>query len=135
METVEIVESAVESLQYPDMRAEVVDAVRSLADPSYQQRVWIRREYPEEGFYDDLTTNVNILFDDVCVLPEPEQRVGVVLYPSEVGVMKELGDVLDPLIDELGDVSDARYLEHPQWAEVVRRAQRAYEVLHQNDSK
>lgn len=129
----EVVEPPAEPIQYPDMRAEVVDAVRSLSDLDYQQRVWIRREYQREGFYDDFTTNVNILFDDVCVLPAPQERLGVLLHPDEVGAMRLFGDVLGPLIDELGDVSDARYLEHPQWPEVVARARRAYELLSQND--
>ncbi|GGI76806.1 hypothetical protein GCM10011581_12400 [Saccharopolyspora subtropica] len=135
MEDVEAVESPVDPIRFPDMRAEVVLAVKSLADPDYQQRVWIRHEYPHEGFYDDFTQNVHILFDDTCVLPEPHQRVGSVLFPNEVDVMKALGDVLDPLIDELGDASDAQYLAHPQWTEVVHRASNAYQVLHANDQR
>lgn len=134
MEAMEIVESSVEPIQYPDMRAEVVEAVRALSDPDYQHRVWIRHEYPRENFYDDFTTNVNILFDDVCVLPEPQDRVGVVLHPGEVETMRALGEVLEPLIDQLGDASDARYLEHPQWPTVIDRARRAYGLLSQNDS-
>ncbi|WP_143061026.1 SCO4402 family protein [Saccharopolyspora shandongensis] len=135
MEAVEIVEPPVESIRYPEMRAEVIDAVRSLSDLDYQRRVWIRHEYPQDGFYDDLTTNVNILFDDTCVLPEPEQRVGVVLHFSEVEAIKALGEVLDPLIGELGDASDGQYLEHPQWPEVVTRAQRAYQILSRHENR
>ncbi|MBQ0923049.1 SCO4402 family protein [Saccharopolyspora endophytica] len=133
MEAVEIVEPAVTPLRYPEMRAEVIDAVTSLADPDYQQKVWIRREYPQPGFYDDLTTNINILFDDVCVLPDPRTRVGIVLHPSEVDAMKALGDVLDPLVDELGDATDAQYLNHPQWTNVVTAAQHARHTLMHSD--
>ncbi len=129
MEAVEIVEPPVDPIRYPDMRAEVIDAVASLADPDYQQKVWIRREYPQPGFYDDLTTNINILFDDVCVLPNPHTRVGIVLHPGEVDAMKKLGDVLDPLIDELGDAPDTQYLNHPQWPEVITRARQALHTL------
>ncbi|MBB5157350.1 SCO4402 family protein [Saccharopolyspora phatthalungensis] len=134
MEAVEVVESPVEPVRYPSMRAEIVLAVKALSDPDYQQRVWIRRQYPHENFYDDFTQNAHILFDDTCVLPDPETGVGDVLYPDEVGVLRALGEVLDPLINELGNVSDERYLQHPQWAEVLRRSERAYRVLSQNDS-
>lgn len=125
-------EHSVTSVRHPSMRAEVVLAVQSLADPAYQQRVWIRREYPHDSYYDDLTQNVNILFDDTGVLPDPSSAVGDILYPSEVASMAALGNVLDPLIDELGDVTDSQYLNHPQWSQVVRSAEAAYAVLNTN---
>lgn len=130
----EIMEPPVDTIRYPQMRAEVLEAVRALSDPDYQQRVWIRGEYPHEGFYDDLTTNIHTLFDDVCVLPDPHTRVGVVLYPDEVEALTGLGQHLDPLINELGDAADAHYLEHPQWTSVVAAARRSYETLRRNDT-
>ena len=93
---------------------------------------WIRREYPQDTFYDDLTQNVSILFDDTGVLPDPASAVGDILYPSEVTSMTALGNVLDPLINELGDADDAQYLDHPQWSHVVRLAQAAYAALNTN---
>ena len=128
-------ESFVTSVRHPSMRAEVVLAVRSLADPGYQQRVWIRREYPQDSFFDDLTQNVNILFDDTGALPDPTSAVGDILYPNQVDTMAALGNVLDPLLDELGDADDAQYLDHPQWSQVVRSAQAAYAVLNTNASQ
>lgn len=125
-------EHSVTSVRHPSMRAEVVLAVQSLADPAYQQRVWIRREYPQDNFFDDLTQNVNILFDDTGVLPDPSSAVGDILYPSEVASMTALGNVLDPLIDELGNADDAQYLDHPQWSQVVRSAHAAYTALNTN---
>lgn len=125
-------EHSVASVRHPSMRAEVVLAVQSLADPAYQQRVWIRREYPQDNFYDDLTQNVNILFDDTGVLPDPSSAVGDVLYSNEVDPMATLNNVLDPLIDELGNADDSQYLDHPQWPVVVRTAQAAYAALHAN---
>ena len=116
------------------MRAEVVLAVQSLSDPAYQQRVWIRREYPQDTFFDDLTQTVSILFYDTGVLPDPSSAVGDTLYPSEVASMTALGNVLDPLIDELGNVDDAQYLDHPQWPQVVRSAQAASAALNTNAS-
>lgn len=134
MEAVEVVEPPVEQIRYPNFRAELVYAVRALSDPDYQQRVWVHGEVPAEGRY-DFTHSVHILFDDMSVLPDPQIGVGAVLYPDEVDVMKALGEVLDPLIDELGNVNDAAYLAHPKWAEVVRRAKNAYQVLNANDNQ
>ena len=132
MEAVAVMEHSVTTVRHPSMRAEVVLAVQSLADPTYQQRVWIRREYPQDNFFDDLTQNVNILFDDTGVLPDPSSAVGDILYPSEVASMAALGNVLDPLINELGDVNDSQYLDHPQWSHVVRLAQAVCTALNAN---
>lgn len=119
-------------IRYPQMRAEVIEAVRSLADPHYQNRVWIRREYPHEGFYDDLTATVNTLFDDTSVLDDPAASVGVVLHQDETEAMRALAAVLSPLVDELAGASDAAYLAHPAWADVVSRAKAAYAALRRN---
>lgn len=127
-------ESSITPVRHPSMRAEVVLAVRSLADPAYQHRVWIRREYPQATFFDDLTQNVNILFDDTGVLPDPASAVGDILYPNEVDTMTTLGNALDPLIDELSNADDAQYIHHPQWTYVVRSAQAAYAALNTNAS-
>ena len=45
-----------------------------------------------------------------------------------------LGQHLDPLINELGDAADNRYLEHPQWTSVIAAAQSSYETLRRNDT-
>lgn len=136
MEAVEVVESSVEQIRYPNFRAELVQAVRALSDPDYQQRVWVEGEVPAAGRY-DFTHCIHILFDDMSVLPEPEKgSVGAVIYPNEVDAMKALGGVLDPLIDELsGTATDAAYLTHSKWAEVMRRAKNAYQVLRANDDQ
>ena len=135
METMEELEPPMTTVQYPNMRAEVVGALKALSDHEYQQRVWTRHDYPHDKFYDDLTTNLNILFDDTCVLPDPKQRIGWILYPNEVEALRELAEVLDPLITELGDADDTHYLEHSQWGEVVRRAGNAQSVFNQNDGE
>jgi hypothetical protein len=108
-------------VKYPEMRREVTNALAVLADPEYQQRVWIDRNYPEEGFYDDLTLNINILYD--MVLPDPKRRQGAVLLnENEVEQLTRLENVLGPLTAELRDALDSRYLSDPRWEQVVRVA-------------
>lgn len=117
-------------IRYPELRHEVIRSVEALADREYQERVWIRGEFPREPFFDDLTLNVHILFDDVQVLPDPADAVGDVLRPNEVASLAALGAALAPLLDELGDVGDAAYLAHPAWDRVISAAQGALLELH-----
>lgn len=127
-----IVGQAVNPVRFPAMRAEAAGAVRALADPEYQQRVWIRREFPTPKFYDDFTTNVHILYDDTSVLDAPEDCVGTVLHEDEVGGAQALAAALDPLIEDLDDEPDAVYLADPRWKAVVQAARDLLTVLEAN---
>src|SRR6478735_10589955 len=80
-------------VKFPAMRQQTTTALAALADREYQQRVWIAREYPREGFYDALTLNVNTLYD--MVLPDPKARLGVVLLnESEIELLTDLERLL-----------------------------------------
>jgi len=75
-----VVERAMsQSVKFPDMRLEVIAAVRSLSDPQHQQARWGQ---VEEGvnYYDDLTLDVHTLYDDCMVLPLPQTAVPDVLH-------------------------------------------------------
>ncbi|MGX1560379.1 SCO4402 family protein [Streptomyces sp. NPDC055506] len=115
----------------PDMRAEIVVSVRALADPAYQRRVWIDREYPSPDYYDDLTLTVNILYDDTTVLADPQAALGRTLASeAEVEAMSRLADELTRALDEVGrDQPDERFLASPAWPSVVDAASAALTVL------
>lgn len=111
------------TVRFPAMRDEVVSALRALADRDYQERVWIRRELPSPGFYDELDIEVHVLFDDIDVCVEPERWVGYVLESAdEVEPLRRLGNALGALIDDLGDAPDSDYLADPRWPGVVEAA-------------
>jgi hypothetical protein len=118
-------------VRFPQMRAEAVDAVRSLADPDHQQRVWLRREYPQPGYFDDLTTNITILYDDTRVLEDPAATVGTVLRSErEVTALAPLAEALNAMFADLGtDRDDASYLKSSHWPEVVSAARVALTAL------
>lgn len=116
-------------LKYPNMRNEVVFALTSLSDRAYQQRVWIDRITPRPTYYDDLDHQVHTLFDDIDVCVEPDRWVGVVLYPGEVEPLRKLGASFQEVIWDLGDVTDAEYLAHPQWDEVIGLARIALATM------
>lgn len=134
MAEVEGVEQAVTArrdITLPEMRAEIIESVRALADPAYQRRVWIDREYPSPDYYDDLTLTVNILYDDTTVLADPRAALGRTLSSAaEVEVMSRLADELTRALDEVGrDRPDEEYLASAVWPSVVEAASAALEVL------
>lgn len=124
-------EQAMTDVRFPQMRAEVVEAVRALADPDYQEQVWLRREYPRPGYFDDLSTNITTLYDDTRVLEDPYRTVGSVLRSGhEAAALEPLAAVLDAMFADLGtDADDSTYLLSEHWPKVVAVAREAFSVL------
>lgn len=120
------------TVEFPAMRAEVVSAVRALADRAYQEARWGRVE-PGVNFFDDLTLNVHILYDDCVVLPNPASRLGTVLLPEDVDVLVRLHEALGPMLADLADSPDSSYLEDPRWNLVLDAAQAALHVMAPSD--
>ena len=116
----------VSDVEFSAMRREVLRALAALSDRDYQRRVWELKQYPGTGFYDDLTQNINVLYDDCQVLPEPESRLWSVLLPGdELARLAAVDRVLGRMIDELGEAPDEMYLADPRWATVMTAAGRA----------
>ena len=133
MAQLEVLERAViGQVTFPEVRNEVIEAVRSLGDRSHQQTRWGR---VEEGvnYFDDLTLNVNILYDDCQVLPSPETAVPAVLFGAEVPAFRALEDALGPMIRDLGNRPDQDYLCDPRWVEVVGAARAALAAMRASD--
>lgn len=108
----------------------MLEAVAALSDPEYQQRIWIRHELPHENYYDPLDQSIHTLFDDWVVLPDPEPAIGAFLVSGpEIDRLRALGDVLGPLIDELGDRPDQDYISDRRWPLVVERAGSALSAM------
>lgn len=108
-------------IEFPAMRAEVLEALRALSDPERQRATWGRYE-PGLEYYDDLDMNIHILYDDCAVLPEPARSVGTIIYPQEVPAFAELADALGPMLQDLGDAPDDAYMSDPRWVGVVGAA-------------
>lgn len=113
---------------FPEMRSEVIASLCSLSDLLHQQAQWGRYE---EGvsYYDDLTLNVSILYDDCQVLPSPETAVPDVLHDAEVPAFHALRDALGPMITDLGNRPDEDYLADPRWRGVIDAARNALFVM------
>ena len=50
------------------MRREVMSALASLSDRDYQERAWLRHEYPPPIEYDDFDQVIHTLYDDMQAL-------------------------------------------------------------------
>ena len=124
-----------DDVKFPQLRAEMVDAVRALADHEYQWRVWIRQDLPQPDWYDDLTLNIHVLYDDTRVLEAPTETVGDVLRTTdEATALMPLAQALDTLFTRHGKhLSDEEYLATPEWSTVVVAAGTALRALTLDD--
>ncbi|MFF4739328.1 hypothetical protein ACFY2W_26105 [Streptomyces sp. NPDC001262] len=122
-------------VQLPEMRSEVISAVRALSDPEYQQRVWVDRQYPHPGYFDDFTLNVNIL-DDAAVLENPYAAIGFTLASvEEARAMEQLANSLNEVLTSVGSQStDSAFLASPYWGNVVAAANHALHALNLSHS-
>jgi len=119
-----------ESVVFPALRRQVVAALESLSDPALQAK-WGKVQ-DGVNYFDDLTVNVHVLYDDCMVLPEPQTAVPGILLSDEVNAMSALEEVLGSLIRELGDRPDGAYLTDPRWAGVMSAARAAFLALSKN---
>ncbi|MEV8536718.1 hypothetical protein [Streptomyces sp. NPDC051211] len=126
MEELEQPAVSYDGVEFPNARLQVVAMLQSLASPEHQQRVWLAGAPEPGGAVDDLTMVVNVLYDDTRALEDPEAVVGEVLRnENEARVLRELADLLDVLIDELGEAPDSAYLASRRWPAVVEAARKA----------
>ncbi|MEY9863672.1 hypothetical protein ABH935_009325 [Catenulispora sp. GAS73] len=114
-------------IQYPEMRAELARNLSHLADRSYQERVWVAREFPSDNYYDDFSETYEIL-EDLGVLEKPEACVGVTLKSdAEVYALAGLALAFVRLFGRYGyKLSDSEYLAKPEWDDVVAAATIAF---------
>lgn len=121
------------SINLPEMRLKVVAALESLSDPPRQERWGHVKE--SVNYFDDLTLNVNILYDDCMVLHEPPNAVPDILHQEEVPALVNLENALGPMIRELGDRPDAVYTSDARWPGVMKAASQALEVMRRCDEE
>jgi hypothetical protein len=114
------------AVRYPAMRREVLVALAALADPDFQQTMWVRKEYPRPNFLSNLDTVVHVLYDDCQVLPDPTAGMGTVLVDGdELAHLQRLGELFDALLNDHVDQPDSVYLQDPRWPTLVDLATKA----------
>lgn len=118
-------------IQYPEMRRELAKHLRVLADPEYQDRVWVRREMPPGVSYDDFDLVVHFFFDDTCLGDDPQRAIGVFLETdAEAQLVGAVAKAIDVLFDRYGlELTDGEYISRPEWKAVVESAELASAVI------
>ncbi|WJY50239.1 hypothetical protein QRN89_10650 [Streptomyces chengbuensis] len=112
-----------------NFRVHVVPAILALANPPWQQDVWL-----DPSTFENVTHIFHTLFDDFCDADEPERYLGTSLRTeAEVALMRELGAALNAAAEEAPNDTDAEYLQAASWPEVVAVAGRLARVMVGND--
>lgn len=114
-------------VKYPEMRKELEEHLRALADPGYQRRVWVDGKAEGAVQHDELDYAVHLLFDDTQLASDAHSTVGWILNDaSEAECITALVRSIDDVFERYGTkLSDAEYIELPEWRSVVRAAEAA----------
>ncbi|MCA1368873.1 hypothetical protein I6F15_15905 [Bradyrhizobium sp. BRP14] len=120
-------------LEFPWMRAQLLDFLRGLADYQYQLENW-QVVRPNVTRYDELDYTVHFLYDDTRLASDPESTIGAFLYDqNEVQGIRSIIAAIDQVFETYGlELSDAEYLEKPEWMQVVDAAAKALPLFESN---
>jgi hypothetical protein len=118
-------------VEHPQMRENVIDVLKVLADPRYQHRMWVEERGADPDLIETLDENISLLYDLSDVAENPHGHIGITLKDEhEALAIQNLDRVLSPLIDSLPpDIDDATVIAMPEWEEVVTAARNALQVI------
>lgn len=120
-------------IKYPEMRKELVSHLRALADPDYQQRVWVGGGRDDDVQHDEFDYAVHFLYDDTRLAGDPRSMIGWILRDlDEATQIEVLVGVLEGVFQKHGTaLSDAQYIALPEWPSVLGAARDALAVIHE----
>jgi len=118
------------TIEFPNMRMNVLYYLRALSDASYQTNRWISHE--KYGSFDEV---IHCLFDDSGFEGDPRGTIGAVLFEErEADLIRNTIDLIVELFDKYGkDLSDAEYIDKPEWPGIMASAETAYKAMMEND--
>jgi len=114
-------------IEFPEMRAELIEHIQSLSDTEYQHMGWINNRYPPGIEYDEFKSVIHFLYDDTVLAENVEADIGVILKSKEESdAVKALIREIDVLIDLYGvNRKDGEYMSKPEWENIVCIAKEA----------
>lgn len=120
-------------VKYHEMRKELEEHLRALADPAYQRRVWVDGQTDGAVQHDEFDYAVHFLYDDTQLASDAHSTVGWILKSaSEAECIAALVKSIDVVFERYGTkLSDAEYIELPEWRSVVLAAEAAVASLAQ----
>lgn len=117
-----------QGISRPWIREEIIDALREIScgDPAK----WMQDDPVEIDYI------VHLFFDDNDLATDPSGLIGDILMgPDESDAIKQFTFVLDGIISELRDSNTKTYYNHPNWSNVRRYANSAYNKLLRSKTK
>ncbi len=109
------------------MREELIDYLKGLADPEYQQRVWVQGLPDPTIEHDELDFTIHFLYDDTHLAEDLYLTIGSILHnDKEAEAVKRLIASLEVIFSKYGlDLDDSDYIKLPEWTSVVECAKTA----------
>ena len=123
-------EMELSGLKCPEMRKELIDYLKSLADKDYQYKAWVDDQRPGGG-HDELDYAIHFLYDDTNLARDPKSTLGWLLKNNEeVTLISDLIGSIDHVFDKYGlELLDKEYIEKPEWDAVIQAARMALIVI------
>jgi hypothetical protein len=124
------------ALEYPNMRQELLGYLQALSDKSYQLAIWVNGESGQNFSHDTFDESVHFLFDDTPLGDQPMLVIGSFLYNAEeVNSVVKVMTNIQSIFEKYGKrLSDAEYIELPEWKNVLSAAKSAVETIAKNGS-
>lgn len=118
------------SLQYPGMRFRLISCLEDLSNKQKQTKDWVKISVPH-FFWDNLSEDVAIIFDEFSLDSNPEKALGSILRDNkEIETINPVVNSLNRVLNKIGiEQPDSAYLNSPLWDDVVEAAKHAYAVL------
>lgn len=113
----------------PHKRNEMFHYLQALANPDYQERVWVNGDYYPEIGHDSFGYVLTFFFEDTMLAEAPENNVGTILEsPEEAQLIRRVCGAILQVIDVVGDEQpDVEYISCAEWQFVVESASEAIE--------
>ena len=123
------------TIAYPQMRADIVSAVASLANPLLHSGVWIARGAPLPGLCYSFTDLLHALYDDSGLGDGVDSCIGYALYDfAEALRLSNVMNQVDDLLEKYGvNKPDATYVQSPEWPPIVSSATQCLQLFLLND--
>ncbi len=118
-------------IQHPWRREELFYYLELLADVAVARRTWVEQNFPAGVQHDCFDFAVNFLFDDTALADAPEKTIGFILEDEiEMHAVTAVIQAIDYVLKIHGTkLTDAQYLNTPEWTQVMETAQVALAIL------
>jgi hypothetical protein len=118
-------------IKFPGMRAELIQHLNELSDIDYQRRVWVLGGSEGTVVHDEFDYAVHFLYDDTKLAADPASTIGWILRnDEEAAEISKLIEAMEVVFQRYGTkLSDAEYIQLPEWVTVLAAAKKAANLI------